>query len=169
MAKFEKALTALLDSFKEEYRVPGYDCSVWQHGREIYRRMAGFANLENGAPITGDTLYNIYSNTKVIACTAALQLFEQGLFLLEDNLSRFFPEFGHMKVRQMDGTLKDTERPITIRDLFRMTAGFGDGSEYEDIGMKFYRETGGACPIFFHTDSTRLHNCLRNIIYAGIQ
>lgn len=147
MAKFEKALTALLDSFKEEYSVPGYDCSVWQHGREIYRRMAGSADLETGTPITGDTLYNIYSNTKVIACTAALQLFEQGLFLLEDNLSHFFPEFGHMKVRQMDGTLKDAEHPITIRDLFRMTAGFGDGSEYEDIGMKFYRETGGACPI----------------------
>ena len=147
MARFESALNRLLDDFMNEYSLPGYDCAVWQHGKEIYRRMAGVADLETGAPITGNTLYNLYSNTKVITCTAALQLFEQGLFLLEDPFSRYFPEFAHMKIRLNDGTLKDAERPITIRDLFCMTAGIGDGGDYADMGMKYYMETGGECPV----------------------
>ena len=77
MARFESALNRLLDDFMNEFALPGYDCAVWHHGKEIYRRMAGVADLETGAPITGNTLYNLYSNTKVITCTAALQLFEQ--------------------------------------------------------------------------------------------
>ena len=117
MVKFESALDRILDDFMEEFSLPGYDCAVWQHGQEIYRRISGAADLETGTPVTRSTLYNLYSNTKVITCVAALQLFEQGLFLLEDQFSRFFPEFAHMKVRQPDGSVKDAGNPVTIRDL----------------------------------------------------
>jgi len=147
MANFAAALDRVFDEFQAEYQVPGYDCAVWHHGQEIYRRMEGVADLETGASITDRTLYNMYSNTKVVTCTAALQLFEQGLFLLEDPLSYFFPEFAHMKVLQADGSVTDAKAPITIRDLFRMTAGFGVGHEYGDMGQRFYMETGGECPI----------------------
>ena len=76
MASFEKKLTAHLDRFAEEYQLPGYDCAVYHHHKEVYRHMSGVADLETGTPITRDTLYNLYSNTKVITCTAAMQLFE---------------------------------------------------------------------------------------------
>ena len=108
---------------------------------------AGYRDLENKLPITENTLYNIYSNTKVISCVAAMQLYEQGAFLLEDPLFRFFPEFEHMKVRMPDGSVEDAKNPVTIRDLFRMTSGFGDGNDYQEMGMQFYTETGGACPV----------------------
>lgn len=147
MARFEKNLTALLGQLREEKAIPGLDCAVWQNGQEIYRHMEGVADLASGTPITEDTCYNIYSNTKVIACTAALQLYEQGKFLLEDKLSRFFPEFESMMVRNSDGSVTEAQCPITIRDLFRMTAGIGDGGDYADMGMRFYMETNGACPL----------------------
>lgn len=148
MASFEKKLTAHLDRFAAEYQLPGYDCAVYHHHKEVYRHMSGVADLETSTPITRDTLYNLYSNTKVITCVAALQLYEQGYFQLEDELSRYFPEFAHMKVMQPDGTLTDATKPITIRDVFRMTAGFGDGGSplEQEMGMKFFMETGGACP-----------------------
>ena len=148
MASFEKQLTAHLDRFAAAYKLPGYDCSVYHHHKEIYRHMSGVADLETGTPIDRNTLYNLYSNTKVVACVAALQLFEQGYFLLEDELSRYFPEFSKMKVLQPDGTVTDAKNPIMIRDLFRMTAGFGDGTSpvEQEMGMKFFTETGGACP-----------------------
>ncbi len=147
MANFAAHLTALLDEIMEEYDLPGYDCAVWQGGKEIYRHMTGVADLETGVPVTENTLYNIYSNTKVITCVAAMQLYEQGKFLLEDPLSMYFPEFARMKVRTADGSITDAKNAITIRDLFRMTAGIGDGDDYGDMGMKFYMETGGACPL----------------------
>lgn len=148
MASFEKALTAHLDRFRAAYQLPGYDCAVYHHHQQIYRRMAGVSDLESGTPITCSTLYNIYSNTKVITCTAALQLFEQGRFLLEDELHRYFPEFTRMKVRNPDGTVTDAKKPITILDLFCMTAGIGSGDNpaEQEMGLRFYQETGGACP-----------------------
>ena len=148
MASFEKKLTAHLDRFATEYKLPGFDCAVYHHHKEVYRHMSGVADLETGTPITRDTLYNLYSNTKVVTCVAAMQLYEQGYFLLEDELSRYFPEFAHMKVLQSDGALTDAVNPITIRDVFRMTAGFGDGGSpvEQEMGMKFFMETGGVCP-----------------------
>lgn len=147
MASFEKNLTEFLNQVMAEYKLPGYDCSVYHHHQEIYRHREGFADLETKTPITENTLYNLYSNTKVISCVAAMQLYEKGKFLLEDNLSRYYPEFANVKVRNADGTVRDAEKPITIRDLFRMTAGIGDGGDYADMGMQFYTETNGACPV----------------------
>lgn len=142
----ETNLTAFLDSFKEEYRIPGYDCSVWHHGKEIFRCQKGFADVENQLPFSKDTLIHIYSNTKVIACVAALQLFEKGLFRLEDPISMYFPEMKAMQV-EAEGAVAPAQREITIRDLFTMTAGIGDGNDYSEMGMQFYAETDGACPI----------------------
>ena len=94
----EKYLTDFLDSEMETWGIPGYDCSIYHHHKEIYRHCNGYADLESRRPITKNTLYNVYSNTKVITCVAALQLYEQGKLLLEDSLERFYPVFKHVKV-----------------------------------------------------------------------
>lgn len=146
MAAFEKYLTEFLDNETEYLKIPGYDCSVYHHHKEIYRHSNGFADLERKRPITQNTLYNIYSNTKVITCTAALQLYEQGKFLLEDRLDRFYPEFKHVKVQTAQG-VKDAERPIRIKDLFCMTAGFAYADALKDVGVKFYQDSNGECPV----------------------
>lgn len=44
-------------------------------------------------------------NSKLDTCTAALQLFEKGLFSLEDKLSDYMPEFKEMTVKTDDGRL----------------------------------------------------------------
>ena len=142
MALFEKYLTEFLDSEMEKYKMPGYDCSVYRHGREIYRRCNGYADLEDQREITKNTLYYVFSNTKVITCTAALQLYERGKFLLEDRIDYFFPELGKMKVKTEQG-IKEAENPITIRDLFCMTSGIGSGSISEEMGKRVYEEHGG--------------------------
>ncbi len=129
-----------------EYHMPGYDCAVWQYGKEICRIQNGFADVEKQVPYGKNTLLHIYSNTKVIACTAALQLWEKGLFSLDDPISRYFPAMANMQVETADG-LVPAKREITIRDLFTMTAGIGNGEDYQQMGMQFYIETGGACPI----------------------
>ncbi len=142
----EKYLTEFLQSLKDEYSMPGCDLSVYVHHKEVYRHMTGYANIAKKQPITRDTLYNIYSSSKFITCTAALQLFEQGKFRLDDKLSRYFPEFEHMKVKTPDGGVKDAETPIKIRDLFKMTAGFRYEG-YHDTSKAFYQDTNGECPL----------------------
>lgn len=55
--------------------------------------------------MNGKELYNIYSSSKLITCVAAMQLWEKGLFDLEDELYKYMPEFENMKIRDKDGNI----------------------------------------------------------------
>ena len=117
---FERTKT-FCDSFLER-GLPGFDLAVYKSGQCILRHMGGYSDLENKTKIDGSERYNIYSCSKPITCTAALQLYEKGLFSLEDKLSDYMPEFEHMTV-QTQGGVKEAEKPILIQHLFEMTAG----------------------------------------------
>ena len=139
---FEK-LKKFCDSFLE-LGVPGFDLVIYKDGKYILRYMNGYSDLENKVKIDGNERYNIYSCSKVITCTAALQLWEKGLFSLEDKLSDYMPEFKEMTVRTDDG-IKKAENPILIKHLFEMTAGFS----YDCYSPQLKRcidETSGKCP-----------------------
>lgn len=104
------------------WRIPGNAVSVCLDGREVFSYQSGFADMENGIPMTPDHYINIYSCSKVATVTAALQLYEQGKFLLDDPLYEFIPEYREMYVSRGDGVRK-VENPITLRHLFTMTSG----------------------------------------------
>ena len=134
---------ALCNSFLR-IGIPGFDLAVWQNGRCVLRHMGGFSDPEKKIPINGTETYYIYSCSKPITCAAALQLWEQGLFSLEDPLSKFLPEFSHMMVATPDG-LRNARQPILIRHLFEMTAGFSydiHSPHLED----FRTASNGQCP-----------------------
>ena len=80
MSKFND-LSSLLKSFTEN-GLPGCACGVAKDGKVLYEGYYGMADLDSKKPITEDTLYRLYSMTKVIICSAALILFERGKYLL---------------------------------------------------------------------------------------
>lgn len=114
-------LTRHLDQFLEA-GVPGYDCIVYHKGKCVYRHWAGYRDLEKTAPMTGKELYNIYSCSKPITCTAVLQLVEAGKLGLHDPVSRYLPEFENMQVQTETG-LRPAGTPMTVYHLLCMTAG----------------------------------------------
>ena len=119
-------LTEFLNSMKEQRGLAGFDCMVRVRGQEVYRHMQGYADAEAARPIARDTIYRMFSMTKPITCTAALQLYEKGKFLMTDPLSMYLPEFEHMMVRTLEGrteVLRPAKNPIRVRDLFTMSAG----------------------------------------------
>ncbi len=118
---FEKT-KAKCDAFLE-MGVPGFDFMVYKDGKEFFRYMCGHSDLEKSIPIRGDERRWIYSLTKPITVTAAMQLWEQGKFSLEDLLADYLPAFRVMTVLTENG-LEKAEHPIKIRNLFTMTAGF---------------------------------------------
>ena len=136
-------LKKFCDSFLE-LGVPGFDLIVYKDGECILRHMNGYSDLENKVPMNGKERYNIYSCSKAITCTAALQLWEKGLFSLEDKLSDYMPEFSVMTVQTADGIQK-AENPILIKHLFEMTAGFSYEADRPQI-KKAIEETNGRCP-----------------------
>ena len=139
---FEK-LEKFLDELRE-LPVPGNDCIVCRKGEVIYRHTAGFADREKKLPMTGNERYQIFSCSKLITCCAALQLWEQGKFQLDDPLYLYLPEYENMTVRTPEG-IRKAQQKITIRHLFTMTAGFNYNMTPPAI-RRAYDATKGSCP-----------------------
>ncbi len=97
------------------YGIPSSDIIVYRDHKEIWRHQVG-------EPLRGDELYYMYSCTKVVTCIAALQLFEQGEFLMKDPISNYLPEFDELYVKKGNFSVA-CETPVTFRHLFTMTAG----------------------------------------------
>ncbi|MBQ8814778.1 MAG: beta-lactamase family protein [Lachnospiraceae bacterium] len=112
----------LMDEAVELHGVPGSDIAIMHQGELVYRYMNGTCDDDKKVAMKGDEQYFLYSATKPITCTAALQLVEVGRLSLEDKLSDYIPEFENMMVKTSEG-LKEAQKPITIQNLFSMTSG----------------------------------------------
>ena len=107
-------LTELMDHMLE-MGIPGTGIVVKQHRKEIYRYVNGYSDRENKIPMRGDERFYIYSCSKVATCTAALMLWEQGKFDLDDDLGKYMPEYYDITVGTEDGP-RPANTKITIRD-----------------------------------------------------
>lgn len=133
-----KPLSNFIDHITS-WRIPWAEVLVMYRNETVFRYRNGYSNLEEKTPIDDRQIINIYSMTKILTCTAALQLVEKGAILLNDPLSAYLPEYAEMMVQKTlpDGgiTLERAKRPITVRDLFTMSAGFS-----YDLGAPSIRE-----------------------------
>jgi CubicO group peptidase (beta-lactamase class C family) len=119
-------LTDMLRAEIERGRVPGAVALVARRGKVAYFESLGVRDPTSGAPMQKDTIFRIYSMTKPIVSVAAMMLWEEGQFLLNDTLAKYLPEFGRMKVAvPRDGNIElvPAARDITIQDLLRHTSG----------------------------------------------
>ncbi|GAA5880509.1 hypothetical protein JCM3774_000632 [Rhodotorula dairenensis] len=106
----------------------------------LYSGKGGYARLpttpvdreqleRESEPITEDSIFELYSCTKLPTTIAALQLVEQGRLDLDDEVRRYVPECGEVKVLEgfdEDGSpkLAEPDRPVTVRMLLTHTSGF---------------------------------------------
>ncbi|MGG1517065.1 serine hydrolase domain-containing protein [Paenibacillus oryzisoli] len=135
--RLAERLTPLLKTFLEKGPA-GCACIVVHKGDILYQETLGYADVESKKEIAADTIYRIYSMTKVVTCVAALKLYEKGLFLLNDPLGDYLTEFQSPQVYSYNElgakTTASAVRPIRIKDLFTMTSGLtygGDNTETE--------------------------------------
>ncbi|MCR8630335.1 serine hydrolase domain-containing protein [Paenibacillus radicis (ex Xue et al. 2023)] len=139
MKLLQERLTPLLKGWVEKGPA-GCACIVVRNGQLMYQESFGYADLEKKTKLEPDTIYRIYSMTKVVTCAAALMLYEKGLFLLNDPLEEYLPEFKNPQVyRFNDFGVRSTSpasASIRIKDLFTMTSGLtygGDNLETERL------------------------------------
>ncbi|MBB6670409.1 serine hydrolase domain-containing protein [Cohnella nanjingensis] len=141
-------LTAYLDTFYSEKNIPGLGVAMYHRHQPVYEHYAGFSDVENQVPFGRDSIFRLYSATKVVTCTALLQLLEQGKYKLTDPLYAYIPEFEQMLVRHplSDGKeeLIPARHPITIEHLFTMTAGIE--TIHTDAVRRTVAENGGEGP-----------------------
>lgn len=132
--KIDKArIDAALAAMVADGRAAGTSALIWQDGREVYFGTAGMADRAAKRPMRRDTIAQIYSMTKPVTGVALMQLWEAGKFRLDDPLANYLPEYAAMRVyagKDAAGQPRyvPTERPISVRDILRHTAGFAYGA-----------------------------------------
>jgi CubicO group peptidase (beta-lactamase class C family) len=87
-AEFDRIVAA---EFKAEE--PGGVVLVARKGEVIYRKALGMANIELGVPMKEEMVFNIGSITKQFTAVAILQLMERGRLSLQDEVTKYLPDY----------------------------------------------------------------------------
>ena len=95
--RIERIATAVQRSIDNQ-RIAGAVTLVARHGQVAWFKAQGMADREAGKPMQRDSIFRICSMTKPITSVAAMILYEEGRFLLDDPISRYLPEFKNPKV-----------------------------------------------------------------------
>jgi D-alanyl-D-alanine carboxypeptidase len=72
---------------------PGAAVLVVKDGQVVLRKGYGMANLELGAPVTPENVFEIGSVTKQFTAAAILLLQERGKLRVEDDVTKYLPDF----------------------------------------------------------------------------
>ncbi len=115
---------------------------IVRNGKVVFREAWG--------DVKTDTIVRMYSMTKAVTGVAAMILYEEGRFALNDPASKYLPELANMRVAHdsTDASGKRTyytvpaEHPITVRDLMRHTSGFDYQGPKDEKGEEVYKKLG---------------------------
>ena len=112
--------------------VPGLVVIAATRDRVLYQGVFGKAEVGRERPMTADALFRIASMTKAVTSVAAMQLYEQGRFALDDPAEKYLPELADLKVfESFDATgaykVRAAAKKVTIRHLLTHTSGLGYG------------------------------------------
>lgn len=120
-----------LTRFVDEGDVAGLVSLIVRNGKVVDVHTAGFRDREQRVPMTRDTIFRIYSMSKIITSVAVLTLVEDGRLRLDDPVGAILPALASPRVFT-GGTaavpqLVPARRAITIRHLLTHTSGFAYG------------------------------------------
>ncbi|MBC7904131.1 MAG: beta-lactamase family protein [Gemmatimonadaceae bacterium] len=127
-----------IQEYIDKHWIAGAAAIIVKDGKIVYYKAFGYDDTETKTSLRKDAIFRIASQTKAITSVAAMMLFEEGKFLLDDPLSKYIPEFRNLRVldkfNEADSsfTTVPAKRQITIRDLLTHTSGI----DYPLIGSK---------------------------------
>lgn len=125
--KDDKQLVTYFDKIlSEQFKTdePGATVLVSRNGQIIYKKAFGMANLELNTPMQVDNVFWIASIGKEFTAVAILQLMEQGKLNLQDEITKFIPDY------------PTQGNKITIEHLLTHTSGIHNFSGMKDPEKK---------------------------------
>lgn len=160
--------------------ISGCACLVYEGEAERFRRYCGLRDVERGLAPDGDTLYRIYSLTKLYTAVAILQLLEAGKLHMEDPVAEYLPEYRSLQVNEVAANgwneVREAKSPLQVGHLLTMTSGISyaydnDGPtmrrtkeaverfrrEHEDFSTREYASLFADIPLAFEPGSHFLY------------
>jgi len=136
-------LHAVMQQEVAQKQLAGIVTLLARHGKVVEERTYGKKDIASGAPMTRDTIFRILSMTKPVTGVAMMILYEEGKWHPSDPISKYIPEFAHLKVfKGADDSgkmiLEDPVHPPTMHELMTHTAGFTYGFFGNTLVDKMY-------------------------------
>ncbi len=135
-----------LDGYVASRRFAGWLVTVARDGDVVWVSSGGHRDREQALPVTEDTIWRIYSMTKPITVVAALQLYEEGRFELNDPVGAWIEEFADARV-YVSGTAtapvtEPVTEPVRVHHLMTHTSGLTYGFQNLTPVDAMYRALG---------------------------
>jgi CubicO group peptidase (beta-lactamase class C family) len=132
--------------YVEDGRLRGWLVLVSRRGRIVHLAACGRRDLEADLPVELDTRFRVYSMTKPVTAVAAMQLYEEGAFVLKDPVAAFIPSFAELSVYRDDSASgppsAPATRPVLLWHLLTHTAGLTYGFHHAHPVDAMYRAAG---------------------------
>ena len=97
ISSFSQNSLTLIDSLLiqkfDKINAPGANILISKNDKILYNKSFGLANIELNVPLNTNHVFEIGSMTKQFTAIATLILIEQGKLSLEDNLTKFLPDY----------------------------------------------------------------------------
>ncbi len=120
-----------MDWYVNEGVIPFVSTLVLKGDDVLDQSFHGSADHASEQPLNAETIFRMHSSTKIVCSIAAMTLWEQGRFKLDDPLEKFIPEFGDMQVLKANAATIDETEPalssIRVNQIMSHTAGFSYG------------------------------------------
>ena len=159
-----KQMETVIHDFVNNKKLSGVITLIARKGKIVEFNTYGYQDVENKIKIKKNSIFRMASIAKIVTGVAALICYEDSLFLLDDPVKKYVPEFNNIRVLVPEQTknpydslkTEPLKRDITILDLLRHTAGFvyGIGNSIVD---SLYKEAG------FENWSGSLHDFVKKI------
>ena len=122
----EVELLSFIESTMEIHLIPGLSISIVKGGNIVWEKHFGYANINENILVNENTMFILSSASKTVTAAALMHLFQQNLFILNDNINDYLPfEVSHPDYPEV---------PITFKMLLSHTSGIKDNWNF----MPFY-------------------------------
>jgi CubicO group peptidase (beta-lactamase class C family) len=128
--RLERLDSGMNDWVKNKW-VNGSVALIARKGKIVFYKAYGYNDADTKAPLDKTGIFRIASQTKAVTTVAAMILWEEGKYSLDDPVSKFIPSFANEQVLNTFN-IKDTtyttvpaKRAVTIRDLLTHVSGLG--------------------------------------------
>ena len=142
LARLDKQLARHVDAG----RLAGWQVAVTRHDQVAHSSEYGWRDREAGLPVESDTVWRIASMTKPVTAVAAMTLWEEGAFDLNDPISTWLPEYADVRVyvKGVDRTMVTVPatEPIRVWHLLAHTSGLTAGFMRSSHVDALYRDAG---------------------------
>ena len=157
----ENLLDSLLNAAIHNREIPGAVAYIERNGQTVYHKAFGMKNMEKQSPMKANDIFRMASMTKGITAVGVLQLKERGLIDLDDEISKYIPEFKNPRVlvevlADSSFSSRPAKNEITIRQLLTHTSGIGYGFQDDRYNKLILKNN--ICEGFGNDDRTSIEN-----------